>query len=72
MKYSENANVDRIISAMACVSYMHYLQSSYRWKTRDYEKERDSAPQVKKERRQLSFYNTISRVSSFYSIKNRR
>lgn len=72
MKYSENANVDRITSAMACVSYMHYLQSSYRWKTRDYEKERDNTPQVKKEKRQLSFYNTTSRSSSFYSIKNRR
>lgn len=64
--WSENLNVDRIISAMAASGYCHYLRTSNMWKTTMYKKEsiRDEEPQAKAPRK-LSHFRENSRRSPF-------
>lgn len=64
LKYTENGNYDRIVSAMGCVSFMHFLQGSRRWKTKEYS---PNQPEEKPRpvERQKSFYGT-PRQKSFY------
>jgi hypothetical protein len=64
LKYSENGNFDRIISAMGNVAFIHYLQSSQRWRIKQFTQEQKEEKQ-KVINRQKSFYNN-NRQRSFY------
>lgn len=64
LKYSENGNFDRIISAMGNVAFIHYLQSSQRWKVKQYSQEQKEEQQ-KVINRQKSFYSG-NRQRTFY------
>lgn len=64
--WSENLNVDRIISAMAASGYCHYLRTANMWKTTMYKKDniRDEEPQEKAPRK-LSHFRENSRRTPF-------
>lgn len=64
--WGENVNVDRITSAMASYSYIHFLQSSYRWKVKEMQRENKEVKQSKKSSRQKQFYTSSGRSRSFY------
>jgi hypothetical protein len=72
IQWSEHANVDRITSAMACVAFIHYLQSSFRWKVPVYKKDRQENEQPqKKVERSKTFYAPNNRGRSFYGSRRR-
>lgn len=62
--WGENTNVDRITSAMGAYGYIHYLNSSHRWRVPTLEKTK--APQQEKQKRvrKKSFYS--NRERNFY------
>lgn len=66
INWSENANVDRITSAMGAYAFIHYLNSSFKWKVKQYQKQDAERTQIKKPvSREKSFYST-TRQKSFY------
>jgi len=67
ISYSANQNSDRIISASAAVSYIHFLNSSYRWKVPNFEQTKKEV-NTQKRNREKSFYG--QRDINFY--RNRR
>lgn len=69
--YTDVLNVDRISSAQACVSFMHYLQSAQIWKTAMYKREgeREEKPKEKIERKP-QFYSSKTR-GGFYRERRR-
>lgn len=48
IQWSENLNVDRITSAMACFSYAHYLRTASLWKPLRYKKQKDEGEVIEK------------------------
>lgn len=66
IQYTEHSNVDRIISASAAVAYIHYLQSSHRWKVKNYEQVKQVKDVKRQPQREKSFYGGSSRQKSFY------
>jgi intein/homing endonuclease len=67
INWSENANVDRITSAMGAYAYIHYLNSSFKWKVTKYQREGEEKKEIKKKiTREKSFYST-GRQKSFYN-----
>lgn len=70
IQWSENLNVDRITSAMACHSYAHYLRVANLWKPLRYKKQtsEEEKPKEKTERKP-QFYSKPRR--GFYSNKTR-
>lgn len=64
--WSENLNVDRIISAMAAYGYCHYLRTANMWKTTMYKNggELDTEPRQKAERK-ISHFRTNNRRIPF-------
>ena len=74
INWSENSNVDRITAVMGAYGYMHYLQSSNRWRVKEYisneERERIEMERKKNNTKpKKSFYSTRNR--SFNVYKNR-
>lgn len=70
IQYTDQLNVDRLSSAQACVSFMHYLNSSFKWRPGVYKKEEPTEKIKPKQERPISHYNT-GRNRGFYS-KGRR
>lgn len=67
IQYSENANVDRIISAMGGFGYLHYLKASYKWSpTKTFKKRMDSE---KEERKQFKRGFYANDLRGFYGKK---
>lgn len=70
--WSENANVDRITSAMAAYSYCHYLQSSHKWRVPTYENRNKQIHELPKAtEKKMSFYTTPSKRAGFYGSRKR-
>lgn len=67
ISFNTNQNSDRIISASAVVSYVHFLNSSYRWKVPNYEQTKKPIENKKQAIREKEFYGTRNR--SFYRPK---
>ena len=67
IQYSENANVDRIISAMGGFGYLHYLKASYKWSpTKTFKKRMDSEKEEKKQFKRGFYANDLR---GFYGKK---
>jgi len=68
IQWNENLNVDRLTAALGAWGYIHYLQSSHKWKVRAVEKHKESEENKKLIVREKSFYGNRDRI--FY--RNRR
>lgn len=66
IQYTENQNVDRIISAMAGFAFVHYLISSYRWKVRQIQQDIKQGKVKPQKNRNKSFYGGTNRDRNFY------
>lgn len=63
--WGENTNVDRITSAMGAYGYIHYLNSSHRWRVPTLEKSRAPQEEKPKRTRDRNFYS--NRERDFYN-----
>jgi len=68
ISWSDNANVDRITAAMSCTGFIHYLNSSYKWKPYTFKREKNEnlSEEPKKQSRERSFYSQPKRRRGFY------
>ena len=68
INWSENLNVDRITSAMACYSYSHYLRSALFWIPKETTKKEDSAPKEKVTKK-LEHFKKPTHQRTFFNRK---
>lgn len=68
IQWSENSNVDRITAAMGACGYIHFLNSSSRWRVLKKEEKRTESNKAKPQRPK-NFYSSQNRTRNFYRSK---
>lgn len=72
INWSENLNVDRLVSISGSYVYAHYLRSSFKWKVTTYKKPiNDEEKPKEKVERQRSFYSSANKRVGFYNNRKR-
>jgi hypothetical protein len=64
--WGENVNTDRITAVMGAWGYIFYLQSSYRWKIKEMQRENREESTNSYKKRERNFYAGGGRQKSFY------
>ena len=68
INWSENLNVDRITSAMACYSYSHYLRSALFWIPKEI-KVKQEIEEKPKQQKKLEHFRKSSPHRNFFSTR---